>query len=276
MATTLQTATPSDLYYEDGGGSFSTVPVDGGRQFNGAWWEPTVVAAVDANEDNVLTPADDGETLDEGEYKISSGAGSFGVALDYAAGRTWTFNDLGAASTNPVSIGSAGDLFFLANEGSLTPLPGGAMVFDIDFANIEITASTAANEYVIEFVTQADTPAAAGLAMQAEQSSDFTAETGNEYPVDLSGLPAGGVVNVAQPTGTPSADDSFAVFDSRLAADNGIDGAALNRSIRINFTDNLHSLAGPDYAVINSAGARIVFTYVDSAIGWRIAANVNS
>lgn len=112
------------------------------------------------------------------------------------------------------------------------------------------------------------------LEMQAEQNADFTAELNKEYPVDTSALTAGQFITVTAPTAT-AAGDSFAVFCSRLTCDNGVVG--IPRSIRVVFAaDNIHSLPAPDYAVINSAGARLEFTYVDTSIGWRIASNVNN
>lgn len=119
------------------------------------------------------------------------------------------------------------------------------------------------------------------VEVQAEQSADFTAQSGPdgvcfEYPVNVSGYAPGGTLFVTAPS-SPSVGDCFSIVDSRLACDNGIDPPGLNRNIRVDFaTDILHSLPAPDYAVINSAGARIEFLYVGGSVGWRIASNVNA
>ena len=118
------------------------------------------------------------------------------------------------------------------------------------------------------------------VEVQPEQSADFTATAGSdgvihEWPVDMSAYAPGGILNVASPA-SPSEGDRFAVFDSRLVTDDGVVFPAENRNIRINFTsETLHSLPAPDFAVINTAGARIDFLFVGGSVGWRVASNVN-
>ena len=118
------------------------------------------------------------------------------------------------------------------------------------------------------------------VEVQPEQSADFTATAGSdgvihEWPVDMSAYAPGGILNVASPA-SPSEGDRFAVFDSRLVTDDGVVFPAENRNIRINFTsETLHSLPAPDFAVINTAGARIDFLFVGGSVGCRVASNVN-
>ena len=103
-----------------------------------------------------------------------------------------------------------------------------------------------------------------GLIMQAEQSADFMAVAGNEYPVNT----AASNIVVSEPA-SPITSDSFAVFCSRLTTD-------ATNTIRVEFnSERLHSLAAPDYAEIQVRGGRLEFTYVDANIGWRIAADGN-
>ncbi len=111
------------------------------------------------------------------------------------------------------------------------------------------------------------------LILGAEQSSDFTAEVGYEYPVDVRAYPVSGTLLVTAPA-SPSPDDRFAVFDSRLMAGSG----AVNpeRFIRIDVAGNLQGQTGPDYAVINNAGGRIELKYVSADVGWRIHSTPNT
>ena len=116
--------------------------------------------------------------------------------------------------------------------------------------------------------------------VQAEQSADFTATAGqngvcHEWPVDITGVAPGGKLSVAAPA-SPAVGDCFAVFDSKLAADNGLDSPGLDRNIQIDFaSDSLQGQAAPEYAVINAAGARIQFIFAGGSIGWRLSATVN-
>ena len=198
---------------------------------------------------------------------------------DLAAGSDLTAQATGNTYLDGDTAVVNGDRFRITGDGVLTVSDGTVDVTDGDFilirADRDDTAITVADVEV-----NADT-GGSPVSVMVEQSADFTATAGSngechEWPVNVSGLAAGGVINVAEPAGPHEPGDSFAIFDSRLATDNGITAPALNRRIRINFTSNLHSLPGPDYAEINSAGARIKFTYIDATIGWSVAANVNT
>ena len=102
------------------------------------------------------------------------------------------------------------------------------------------------------------------LKVESEQSNNFTAVSGNEYPVST----ATSSIVVSEPA-SPTTGDSFAVFCSRLTTD-------ATKTIRVEFNnEQLHSLTAPDYAEIWVRGGRLEFTYVDANIGWRIAANGN-
>ncbi len=103
--------------------------------------------------------------------------------------------------------------------------------------------------------------------MAAEQTTDFAAVKGNEYPVDVSANPTVSQLVVTAPA-TAVANDVFAVFDSRRACD-------LYRTIVIDFTGGVLHSVPDDHAVINGDGDRIEFVYVNATIGWRVASNIN-
>jgi len=115
--------------------------------------------------------------------------------------------------------------------------------------------------------------AGGGLNINPVQTVDFTATAGasglvQEWPVDMSAMTPGSILNVTQPVGPHTTGDTFAVEDISLAC-------TLTRIIRVNFTTPIHGLAPPDYAVINNAGARLEFSYIDATYGWRIQSSVN-
>ncbi|HBE67121.1 MAG TPA: hypothetical protein DDW52_03130 [Planctomycetaceae bacterium] len=111
------------------------------------------------------------------------------------------------------------------------------------------------------------------LTLGAEQSGDFTAEAGYEYPVDLRAYAVASTLIVSAPA-SPSPDDRFAVFDAYLMAGNGTVNP--ERFIRIEVAENLQGQTGPDYAVVNNAGGRIELKYVSAAVGWRIHSTPNT
>jgi len=120
--------------------------------------------------------------------------------------------------------------------------------------------------------TAVDTPAnwvveiierGGGLVMQAEQSADFTAAVGSEYPIDTTAID----IVVTLPA-TLSAGDSFAFFCSRLTS-------SLTRTITINSAPHALQSTSPDTAIINSPGSRIELTYVNSTVGLRVSASEN-
>lgn len=151
-------------------------------------WDSTnnpLVAVADpiTSTPSVLKLDNDGDLLLPGSYQTSSGDGPFGVELDYVEGGVWEFNDLGAASVNVVSIGKSTDRFFLKSGSELTAIdPQGIFALDISFANIEITGSTAANEYVIELKTEFSTPpAGASVTVNVTQATNAGISTDVVY-----------------------------------------------------------------------------------------------
>lgn len=206
-----------------------------------------------------LTVADDTNSYPPGRYRLDSSGGPFSILLDHDPDKDYIFADIDDADDNNITIGSAADTF---NGGP------GPLVIDISRTVTRVIAMPAANTYEVY--------AYPGLgyhtSIQAEQSADFTVSAGNqgltkEWPVDVSGQPANSQLTITGPA-TADVGDSFAIYDSRVAC-------TRNRTIRVNFFQNLQGSATDTYAVINTPGSRIEFTYHSPAIGWRVASNRN-
>ncbi len=198
--------------------------------------------------------------ITEGNYQVTPTSSPFPstLALSLANGESVRIADPNnlLSPTGYVEIGTVADTF----NGVAGPF-----LVDVGRADVTIIQS-AANDYEVSTV---GTMVIGDLLMAGEQSANFTAAKGYEYPIDVSANAPVSTLAVTAPA-APSIDDQFAVFDSRLSCDQ-------DRVIQINFgAEPLHSLVAPgNYAVINSAGARILFTYAGAGIGWRVASNVN-
>lgn len=110
------------------------------------------------------------------------------------------------------------------------------------------------------------------VLVQPVQTADFAATAGaagleHLWPVDISGNDPTSVLTITAPA-SPAIGDRFSVADHRLEA-------TATKTIRVELAQGLMGLPGPDYATINSAGAKFVFTYLGGAIGWEVASNVN-
>lgn len=96
------------------------------------------------------------------------------------------------------------------------------------------------------------------LSIATEVSGATTAVVGTELPVNCSG----GAVTITPPA-SPSANDRFAVFDSRASSS--------SNNITIDFTGSSQSWNGQsaDYTISTDA-EYVEFRYVNSTIGWRV------
>jgi len=95
---------------------------------------------------------DTNQTLLPGDFQLDSAVSSFDLLLTYGIGYKWSFEDLGAASINHITIGDINDNFMIAGT-----LQTGPIVVDVSLSKFTVTGSASPNEYLVDFLPSSAT-----------------------------------------------------------------------------------------------------------------------
>lgn len=166
-------------------------------------------------------------------------------------------NDLGtnavlpAATTSLAGVMSATDKTNLDSLVTLSGVAGGSTDLGT-FTGATFTDNQTIKQILQESETQLEFLEG---AIQSTQTANFTAASGNIYPIDVSG----GAITVSPP-GSPSADDWFGLHDL---------GSASTNNITVDFTTPTQPLnnAADDFS-INADNGVVYFRYVNGTVGW--------
>lgn len=258
-------------HYDSDLGNFIAVEISAGSY---VWEKDADAANIDWQ-----TIDDSTTTIGSGFYQVGNLTGALAPTVSLASGesvRVW--DSLGITATHALTLIPANSHLVYKDPSNGTDFNGidavGLILDDPSIYNdIEIVANSDGS-YSIDFDPQAISDGEL-LDIKGTQTGDFTVvdltATSKEvvYPVDVSASAPNSELNITVPNG--ASGNRFRITDSTLSC-------TLTRTIKVNFaTDSLMGLAGPgEFAVINSAGASLLFVFVGGTIGWEVYSNVNN